>query len=370
MDRYTLRSTSANSAEVLEDVILDSTTITRRVFRAMIVNAQDGTPSVRGYIIHQRKKATDDWEDISDEKLSQMKAGDSIKYELGSTAVSRLFEGLEKLRALAAQQGVQFGLHSVAVVDPDSVVEIVNANYRKVIQTLIDKEYGDDFWSALVEADPDLTAELAHARIQKSRLASLKEFEDKLNEGKWSEPEWEQFFFESQWIFGYGLEYRFLGLIKRQGHFGGTNLSGKGAQRGEFLLGSQATKRFTILVEIKKPQTQLFKDGVYRSGVPEFSAELVQGISQAQVNARTWDHDGSKTEQNTEDLHGDSIYTINPDAILVIGHTDQLRTVDQRTSFTLLRSNMRSPVIITFDELLERARHIVLAESSGKDKCS
>ena len=53
------------------------------------------------------------------------------------------------------------------------------------------------------------------------------------------------------------------------------------------------------------------------------------------------------------------IHTIAPKAILIVGNTRELATVDQRNSFELFRANTHNPTILTFDELYERAECIV-----------
>lgn len=45
--------------------------------------------------------------------------------------------------------------------------------------------------------------------------------------------------------------------------------------------------------------------------------------------------------------------------ILVIGNTSELDTADKKRSFELFRKGLNQIDIITYDELLERANHIV-----------
>ena len=43
----------------------------------------------------------------------------------------------------------------------------------------------------------------------------------------------------------------------------------------------------------------------------------------------------------------------------MIGNTGQLKTGQMKSSFEMFRRNLANPEVITFDELLERARYIV-----------
>ncbi len=169
---------------------------------------------------------------------------------------------------------------------------------------------------------------------------------------------WQFFFTENQWIFGYGLKYQFLGLITDQPHYGGESVIGTGGQRGDYLMATGADKRFTVLVEIKTPQADLVRNGI-RSGVHSVGIALVDGVSQLQINCQTWETEGSRTDANRELALQNNFYTHEPRAILIIGHTKQLDSLNKKNSFEIFRANLRSPEILTFDELYQRAKYIV-----------
>lgn len=57
---------------------------------------------------------------------------------------------------------------------------------------------------------------------------------------------------------------------------------------------------------------------------------------------------------------GDIVYSVQPRSYLIVGNLAQLEGNDDKIAcFELYRSNIRSPEIITFDELFYRARFIV-----------
>lgn len=105
----------------------------------------------------------------------------------------------------------------------------------KVIKLLLDKGYSDDIWTELTQTNPNLATRLSYARIQSERRSDLQMFEtnQRLRQG---ESWWQDFFERSKWIFGYGLNYKILKSVQIQPNYGGTNLTGRGAQRGDFLL--------------------------------------------------------------------------------------------------------------------------------------
>ena len=91
-------------------------------------------------------------------------------------------------------------------------------------------------------------------------------------------------------------------------------------------------------------------------------------MTQIQSNCRTWEIEGSRTDDNREMLEDRSCNTIQPKGILVIGQTNQLDSHSKRTTFELFRRNLQNPHVITFDELFERAKHLLLVEGKEFEK--
>ncbi len=69
---------------------------------------------------------------------------------------------------------------------------------------------------------------------------------------------------------------------------------------------------------------------------------------------------GAVHEENADRLSRMDVSTVQPKGILIIGHTSQLNDRKKRNSFELFRQGLINPEIITFDELLERAKHLLL----------
>lgn len=174
---------------------------------------------------------------------------------------------------------------------------------------------------------------------------------------------WQHFFENNQWIFGFGLDYRFLGLLQREAHVSDEDLAGRDGSIADFLMG---TTNFTVIVEIKRPDTRLFEERRNKAGTWKLSSELIDSVSQilqqkagwqvkAEVNASdNFNTDGSLIRQKTAD----------PKSILIVGSNSQVcgtekeQAIKLRT-FELFRRDSRNIEIITYDELYERARFIV-----------
>ena len=120
---------------------------------------------------------------------------------------------------------------------------------------------------------------------------------------------------------------------------------------------------FTVIVELKRPDTPLFEKDKNRSESWKLSKELTYAVSQIlsqkaewEIKAQTiqFDEGGNKIEQSTTD----------PKTILIIGNTNQFSGVSKndlikKKTFELFRRNSRNIEILTYDELLERAKFIV-----------
>ncbi len=362
-EKYEIQRTSLQSAAVSDKVLAESKT-TRLIVRSEIVgNPNNPDARVKISLIHQRKTIKGNWEDAPAEPLSALKAGEQIKLILHSEPTLELFRHLDNLFTIATKGKIGFGKTSLVVGREEEGVQ-TDAGRVKVIKLLLDKGYSDDIWNELTQIDPDLATRLSYARIQNERRSELQQFETNLRLRQ-DESWWHEFFKRNKWIFGYGLNYKILKPVQSQPSYGGASVSGQGMQRGDFLQRTEAFIRFTVLVEIKKPHSELFGVKQYRNGAWELSEELTGGVSQLQANCSKWEKEGAQTEANREALLKERTFTVQPKGILVIGHTDQLTDISKRNTVELFRRNVVNPEILTFDELYERAKFIV--DSTKRD---
>ncbi|MYN13539.1 DUF4263 domain-containing protein [Pusillimonas sp. TS35] len=227
-------------------------------------------------------------------------------------------------------------------------------------------------------------AELGHRREQ------LAEFERLLNDtdhfenrrtalglNKGPESVWQSFFEQNTWIFGYGLNYVFnapLDGAKLERVVKGHDFTGSG-KRVDALLKTQGLISALSFGEIKTHTAKLLKPvaTAYRRECWQVSDELAGGIAQVQRSVQaSLGSIRSKTEIKDDSgaPTGESVFLYQPRSFLVIGSLSEFHAVhgineEQYSSFELFRRNLKSPEVITFDELFERAKYIV--ESSGQE---
>ena len=215
--------------------------------------------------------------------------------------------------------------------------DIVNIGYRKkqleIFRKLLEEDYLSDYKKEVIK-NTQIKDELAL----------------------------QYFFNKNPWIFGYGLDYRFMGILQKEFSASGTEADGSGQVNGDFLIGD---KKFTIFVELKKPDTPLFKNSTARSGTWKLSTDLMEAKSQILEQKASGQ---IKIEKETiHDSSGNEIKQKSYDSkvILILGNWDQIKNdVDlvkqtKIKTFELFRRDSRNVEIITFDELFERAKFIV-----------
>ena len=365
MENYKTISTSRNSARLAEPIVIEETTTTRKV---LIVDLNDTKKEIRETvgitIVHQRRGSSTQWEDVASINLNSLKGGEGVKLKLDSENTRKIYDELTKLYALVDETGVQYGTKEFSVGRAGELIKV--DDYRKtIIEKLLAENHTEEIWEELVSTDPCLATKLSLARIQTNRSNALEVFRENLESNNNDERFWQVFFSENDWIFGYGLNYQFLHLLKEQPDYGGRSYTGKGSQKGDYLMNTIADIQFTVLVEIKTPATKLLSYNTkgepnnIRNDVWLLSSHLLGATSQIQVNCRTWSIDSQKAE-NVRHLENQNIYTAEPKGILIVGNTSEFNGNESIAScFESYRRNTKNPEILTFDELYKRAEFIV-----------
>ncbi|MGB2791192.1 MAG: Shedu immune nuclease family protein [Candidatus Moraniibacteriota bacterium] len=255
------------------------------------------------------------------------------------------------------------------ILESDKIIEINNQNLKSIIEQLIEKNYSAEVLGEIVRQDFNLAETLAKSTIQKQRENGLEEFKEHLISLDWSESDWDKFFSKNQWIFGLGLNYRFLVAERSQANIGGHDvITGKGDRKTDTLSSTGGDLNFTILIEIKKPDTNIF-DGLYRGEkVPLFSEDFYGGINQILSDTKYWELQSSRTEENKDVLEKAGIYTVSPKGILVIGRINEFKgDLHKRNMFQHFRQGYSNVEIITYDELFKRVYFIVYQKPMSDD---
>jgi len=238
---------------------------------------------------------------------------------------------------------------------------IIDASERGIIDRIRSMPAGQR--SGLLRAlQASLTAE--EINILLGRRQGLEKYEEHMRLGDWSEAQWQDFFEREQWVFGYGLDYRVMRQFGREMTVGAGGTDNQNKPMIDFLM---SFTDYTVLVEIKKPATPIFRTRRGgRAGTWEFSPEFMSAVSQIIEQKAEWLSFAQAGEHfNKAGTEALSARTRNAKSILVIGSREEFSRAGNareatvmHDTFELFRRESRSIDIVTFDELLERARFI------------
>lgn len=300
-----------------------------------VENKRDAADALKIRLVYQkrhRKGACAEeacWKDLHRRKLTELKAGEEVQIDLDSLQTTRLVEHLNDLFK-AASGGVVPGRRVHVAVPED------DAEFALAVRAAIDASgtKREMLAALLAEADPDLLEAQALKARHARRKAALAEFEACMESRDWSEGAWEGFFRRNEWIFGHALAFKFLGEVRKQPVYEGADVTGSGAKRGDYLMATGASVRFTVLVEIKTPEAPLvIEKKTYRNGAHEIGEDLVGGVAQVQSGCRSWAVQ-SRDPRNMDLLEQEQgVYTVEPRGILVVGDTATLKKRAMRETF-------------------------------------
>lgn len=279
-----------------------------------------------------------------------------------------LLKFLSDLKFLDFTNKERFVIEEGALPNRKILLNLTRPDPSKI---LVDKELAD-----IVEKLSDLDEEKRQSvletlrqsvltkddlNILSGRKEGLQTFKEYLSQqSEITEPQWQIFFKQNSWIFGYGLDYRFLEILQKEASVSSVDIDGKNEVKSDYLL---SDSNFTVLVELKRPDTPLFEKDKNRSESWRLSKELTYAVSQILAQKAEWEIK-SQTPQFSEDGAKIEQETFDPKTILIIGSNEQFlgttkEDLIKRKTFELYRRNSKNIEILTYDEVFERANFIV-----------
>jgi hypothetical protein len=245
-------------------------------------------------------------------------------------------DSIRSVKTLLSKKG---GAELVETMINEGIIsskDIVNTAFRKRgLQIFSDLKNNSEYWKTYAEAN------------------GLKKYSE--------EKVWQYFFEKNQWIFGYGLDYRYQEILQREVHLSNAELDGSNTVIGDYLLGDNF---FTTFVELKKPSTLLFANKGNRSNSWKLSNDLIESVSQILEHKAS----GLIRLDSQQYINGEPLTQKAYDSkvILIIGDWKELENSSntlekeiKKKTLELFRRDSRNVEILTFDELFERAKFIV-----------
>lgn len=255
----------------------------------------------------------------------------------------------------------------------DDSQSLVDSDTKRKVATLLSGENGGQLIAEFLSQGVITEQDLVNTGYRKSQLdvfqrllneeGYLSEYKSEIGKpNTQDEKAWQYFFEKNEWIFGYGLDYRFQGILQREFSASNSTAAGRETVIADYLLGD---KRFTTFVEIKLPSTSLFGSAQNRARSWRLSSELIDSYSQILEQKASGQLKVEATKELLDEFNNEiKQHSYDSRTILVIGSWAQVeglsqgeRSIKERT-FELFRRDSRNVDIVTYDELYERASYI------------
>jgi Domain of unknown function (DUF4263) len=292
-----------------------------------------------------------------------LKSGEGYKLELHTREVLDLLDGLKKLYTLVEARGVPMGTHEWLAIPKSSLaanVELLLGDpNRPVEQQAVVRAFTTwlakcDMQELLSQLEPAGLLELVSfdAAFGVARLrAFITEAEAMLDEGV--EAAWQTKLELHSWVLSQVYAYPFV-IVTGQGYVGGKRLTNVGGNLVDAIYRNALTRN-ALLVEIKHPLTALVTTKAYRNNVHGPTEEFAGAVAQILQDRQSLIEEYRLLVRENDDAE---IRAWQPRALLVAGRVDRL-TVSQRRSFELFRSSLRDVDLVTFDELISKAKALL-----------
>jgi hypothetical protein len=367
MTKARITRTSADSA-ICEPIVLRDGESTRLVFSPVIVNNQrDRLRPVKGDLLWQRRTKGGEWQDEASLKLTTMQAGSGVRLALSTDELHLMTLAVRGLYGF-------FWKNSL----PKSGDEIELADWAKAAKEIGDpmdmigkivEESGVDSLSAILKwavRSSDAKAVIEHlARLDPKSLneinaiagiGSLKRILDvwEANRGNHDEKFWQRTLQEYPFVLSQVFAAPVV-VLQGKAYVGGKSLEGIGGKEPDYILKKVITGH-ALLVEIKTPATQLMLESPYR---PPDVYTVSREVSGAVTQIAKYKDEFLKNFHAMHYKAGEKFGLVEPQCLIVIGHSDQLDSDYKNDSFELFRRNLRHTDILTFDELFHKITTLV-----------
>lgn len=217
---------------------------------------------------------------------------------------------------------------------------------------------------------------LKNSIISQTSKTAHETYRDKYNLGKGEECIWHHFLKNNDWILGLNADLKFIYDFLDEQKVGTSTSKGRQDPQTDLL----GISEFTVLVELKHSSTNIFKKekSKGRANTWDFTSDFIEGISQCLGQKLEFEKSFDRKDFEKSDgtiLDKKKTLTVDPKSILVIGDKKREFPIDEMKANNLIkiktferfRRNNRNIEVITFDELFERAYHIVYSTKLKND---
>lgn len=205
---------------------------------------------------------------------------------------------------------------------------------------------------------------------------SHQEYADKYNLVNGEEYIWHHFLKKHDWILGLNADIKFIIEFLDEQKIGYSDSKGKQNPQTDLL----GISEFTVLIELKHSNTNIFKKNKNkaRANTWDFTSDFIEGVSQCL--GQKFDLDKSFDQKifikaDKTRLDKSKTQSIDPKTVLILGNKKREFSIEnlddnnfvKNKTLERFRRNNRNIDIITYDELFERAYHIVYSRKLNEN---
>lgn len=379
----TVMPTSRRSSKVTPFDLKEKTDRLHVYFKPEIVDNPDVPMNrVKGNLVYERKKLSEDlFPTECEEQIttrSSVGSRGALSISLSTSETRALFDGLQRLYVLSGSlDSIPYGETSFVEVSSNlkSALSIVQNNLpalgmlkdpetlglvKNLLRLLAKGLTRDQLSSALDDLEEGSLQQLSNGLNLEIMERAVKDIEGHIDDKDTTEDYWQdEVFAKYPWIISQVFATP-CALIRSKAYVGGTTVDGSGASFVDFLYRSELT-RDVLLIEIKKPITNLLSREGYRSNSYRISTELSGALSQVLSYRQTM----MAESRDIVAKSGFRFDVIAPKCAIIIGNTNELLDNNgilnptKRDTFENFRSCLNGVMVLTYDELLQKVRNLV-----------
>ncbi|MFJ7213504.1 Shedu immune nuclease family protein [Amycolatopsis sp. NPDC098790] len=267
-----------------------------------------------------------------------------------------MFNCVAALYELMADSGIEYGTKRLLPVDAgtdlaeilDSIAAIGETAPVKRVLGWMSSRGAAQLADALQEVSPEASTRIAIATGLAKLRGFITEAEAELESS--DEKHWQGILERNSWAIGQIFSHPLV-VVKREAYLEGKSVHNTGGNTADFLLRNQMTGN-ALIVELKTPATPLTAPGLYRNNAHPPSKELAGAVQQVLQDHHTLRHHySSLTGEGTPEFR-----VFKPKLLLLVGNLGRESDSARVRSFELFRGSMPEIEIVTFDELVQKAK--------------
>lgn len=360
-------TTSNKTADATGMIIRQNNNFRIVYFPKLVDNSKNVDECIGGCLICQKKSINQNWEDMNEISVRDVKVGEWTKFNLELGEMLNLIRYADKLKEiydkdtslkrikqkhllvldddLDANEIETF--NEFAIDNPnaiDNLVKLLNPkiDYTKIVETINDNPTIIDEISENLDSDNTLKLynNLKLKFINPDYIKNKFHIDD--------EEYWQNLFTDNPNIL-FSIIPSVGQIICKKPYMGGKAINNSGGSISDFFF--KCGTRNVSIIEIKKPTTKLITSG-YRNGVFSPSEELSSAVVQLRNQKDTLlkEYYIQKGNSEMQDIYFDAY---DPKTYLIIGNTISLEE-NEIKSFELYRNGLKDIEIITFNEIVDK----------------